>query len=150
MNDGFSRRNFFRIAGTGVLGYYFSDVLNPRLLLAQQLKRQRTVRVDLARADPEALDAPIKQGARTDRHSDSRDGEAAPVAVVGLVGIALAAVFERRLKDLGTLGKPGTDRRAIEPGCLGHRSNHHTEMLSGSSAAWAPKSTGPNLVLPLA
>jgi hypothetical protein len=34
MNDAFSRRNFFRIAGTGVLGYYFADVLNPRLLLA--------------------------------------------------------------------------------------------------------------------
>lgn len=34
MSDGFSRRNFFRIAGTGVLGYYFADVLDPRLLLA--------------------------------------------------------------------------------------------------------------------
>jgi len=32
--NAFSRRNFFRIAGTGVLGYYFADVLDPRLLLA--------------------------------------------------------------------------------------------------------------------
>jgi hypothetical protein len=34
MND-FSRRQFFRIAGTGIVGSYFADVLDPRLLLAQ-------------------------------------------------------------------------------------------------------------------
>lgn len=44
MNDAFSRRNFFRIAGTGVLGYYFSDVLNPRLLLAQTAGTNATLR----------------------------------------------------------------------------------------------------------
>lgn len=44
MNDAFSRRNFFRIAGTGVLGYYFSDVLNPRLLLAQTVGTNATLR----------------------------------------------------------------------------------------------------------
>jgi len=30
----FSRRHFFRIAGTGLIGSYFADVLDPRLLLA--------------------------------------------------------------------------------------------------------------------
>lgn len=34
MND-FSRRQFFRIAGTGIVGSYFADVLDPRLLPAQ-------------------------------------------------------------------------------------------------------------------
>jgi hypothetical protein len=32
---GFSRRNFLRVAGTGLVASYFADVLNPKLLLAQ-------------------------------------------------------------------------------------------------------------------
>ncbi|HKR63990.1 MAG TPA: DUF1501 domain-containing protein [Thermoanaerobaculia bacterium] len=45
MNDNaFSRRNFFRIAGTGVLGYYFSDVLQPRTLLAQTIGTNAALR----------------------------------------------------------------------------------------------------------
>lgn len=32
--NAFSRRRFFRIAGTGLVGSYFADVLDPRLLLA--------------------------------------------------------------------------------------------------------------------
>ena len=44
MNDAFSRRNFFRIAGTGVLGYYFADVLDPRLLLASSTSANATLR----------------------------------------------------------------------------------------------------------
>ncbi|MEO8381180.1 MAG: DUF1501 domain-containing protein [Acidobacteriota bacterium] len=44
MNESFSRRNFFRIAGTGVLGYYFADVLDPRLLLASSTTSNATLR----------------------------------------------------------------------------------------------------------
>ncbi|HYR27455.1 MAG TPA: hypothetical protein VEU30_03265, partial [Thermoanaerobaculia bacterium] len=33
--EGFSRRNFLRIAGTSLVASYFSDVVDPRLLLAQ-------------------------------------------------------------------------------------------------------------------
>ncbi len=44
MNENFSRRNFFRIAGTGVLGYYFADVLEPRLLLASTTTSNATLR----------------------------------------------------------------------------------------------------------
>lgn len=44
MNESFSRRNFFRIAGTGVLGYYFADVLDPRLLLASTTSTNATLR----------------------------------------------------------------------------------------------------------
>src|SRR4028118_899633 len=40
----FSRRNFFRIAGTGVLGYYFADVLDPQLLLASTTGTNATLR----------------------------------------------------------------------------------------------------------
>lgn len=32
--EGFSRRNFLRVAGTGLVASYFADVLDPRLLLA--------------------------------------------------------------------------------------------------------------------
>jgi hypothetical protein len=42
--NAFSRRNFFRIAGTGVLGYYFADVLDPRLLLASSTTANATLR----------------------------------------------------------------------------------------------------------
>lgn len=42
--NAFSRRNFFRIAGTGVLGYYFADVLDPRLLLASSTSANATLR----------------------------------------------------------------------------------------------------------
>jgi hypothetical protein len=44
MNESFSRRNFFRIAGTGVLGYYFADVLDPRQLLASTTTSNATLR----------------------------------------------------------------------------------------------------------
>lgn len=44
MTQSFSRRNFFRIAGTGVLGYYFADVLEPRLLLASTTSANATLR----------------------------------------------------------------------------------------------------------
>jgi hypothetical protein len=44
MTRSFSRRNFFRIAGTGVLGYYFADVLEPRLLLASTTSANATLR----------------------------------------------------------------------------------------------------------
>jgi len=44
MNDSFSRRHFFRVAGTGVLGYYFADVLDPRLLLASTTKSNATLK----------------------------------------------------------------------------------------------------------
>jgi hypothetical protein len=44
MTQSFSRRNFFRIAGTGVLGYYFADVLEPRLLLASATSANATLR----------------------------------------------------------------------------------------------------------
>jgi hypothetical protein len=33
--DGFSRRRFLRVAGTGLVASYFADVFDPRLLLAQ-------------------------------------------------------------------------------------------------------------------
>ncbi len=33
--EGFSRRNFLRVAGTGLVASYFADVFDPRLLLAQ-------------------------------------------------------------------------------------------------------------------
>ena len=33
--EGFSRRNFLRVAGTGLVASYFADVLDPRLLLAE-------------------------------------------------------------------------------------------------------------------
>ena len=44
MNDSFSRRHIFRVAGTGVLGYYFADVLDPRLLLASTTKSNATLK----------------------------------------------------------------------------------------------------------
>ncbi|HEX2061686.1 MAG TPA: DUF1501 domain-containing protein, partial [Thermoanaerobaculia bacterium] len=43
MND-FSRRHFFRIAGTALVGSYFADVLDPRLLLASTTSAQPTLR----------------------------------------------------------------------------------------------------------
>jgi hypothetical protein len=33
--EGFSRRNFLRVAGTGLVASYFADVFDPRLLMAQ-------------------------------------------------------------------------------------------------------------------
>ncbi|PYQ26447.1 MAG: hypothetical protein DMF56_24520 [Acidobacteria bacterium] len=35
--EGFSRRNFLRIAGTGIVASYFADVLDPRLLSAAEV-----------------------------------------------------------------------------------------------------------------
>ncbi|HUP63446.1 MAG TPA: DUF1501 domain-containing protein [Thermoanaerobaculia bacterium] len=35
LGEGFSRRNFLRVAGTGLVASYFADVLDPRLLQAQ-------------------------------------------------------------------------------------------------------------------
>lgn len=40
----FSRRQFFRIAGTGIVGSYFADVLDPRLLLASTTSANATLR----------------------------------------------------------------------------------------------------------
>lgn len=43
MND-FTRRHFFRIAGTSLVGSYFADVLDPRLLLASTTTAAPTLR----------------------------------------------------------------------------------------------------------
>jgi hypothetical protein len=43
MND-FSRRQFFRIAGTGIVGSYFADVLDPKLLLATTTSARASLR----------------------------------------------------------------------------------------------------------
>jgi len=42
--EGFSRRNFLRVAGTGLAASYFADVLDPRLLLAQTAKTSPRLR----------------------------------------------------------------------------------------------------------
>lgn len=38
---GLSRRNFFRLAGTAVTGYYFADVLNPPFVMANERQAPR-------------------------------------------------------------------------------------------------------------
>ena len=40
----FSRRHFFRVAGTGIVGSYFADVFDPRLLLASATTANATLR----------------------------------------------------------------------------------------------------------
>ena len=44
LGEGFSRRNFLRIAGTGLVASYFADVLDPRLLMADSMKADVTLR----------------------------------------------------------------------------------------------------------
>jgi len=44
LGEGFTRRNFLRIAGTGLVASYFADVLDPRLLSAAQLAPNVTLR----------------------------------------------------------------------------------------------------------
>jgi hypothetical protein len=44
LGEGFSRRNFLRIAGTGLVASYFADVLDPRLLSAAELAPNVTLK----------------------------------------------------------------------------------------------------------
>lgn len=44
IGEGFSRRNFLRIAGTGIVASYFADVLDPRLLSAAELAPNVTLK----------------------------------------------------------------------------------------------------------
>jgi len=44
LGEGFTRRNFLRIAGTGLVASYFADVLDPRLLSAAETASNVTLR----------------------------------------------------------------------------------------------------------
>ena len=44
LGEGFTRRNFLRIAGTGLVASYFADVLDPRLLSAAETAPNLTLR----------------------------------------------------------------------------------------------------------
>ena len=44
LGEGFSRRNFLRIAGTGLVASYFADVLDPRLLAAAEAVPNATLK----------------------------------------------------------------------------------------------------------